>query len=146
MCNCKGKCGCNISTITKGEKGDAGQSGTTGVSFYAFKAQTVDAITTIDVQTTVAADGDYVVQLQANVGNNDAAAVNVTTRAYKNGAPDTLNDNYTQTFSDILVSQAVTYTHTAKLTGLSAGQTVGCRFLATGDVLISNGSLTIFKA
>ena len=30
MCKCKGKCGCNISTTTKGDKGDAGTIGATG--------------------------------------------------------------------------------------------------------------------
>jgi hypothetical protein len=30
MCNCKKKCGCNISTITKGEKGEQGSAGPQG--------------------------------------------------------------------------------------------------------------------
>lgn len=32
MCKCKGKCGCNISTTTKGDKGDAGTAGTVGAT------------------------------------------------------------------------------------------------------------------
>ena len=32
MCKCKGKCGCNISTTTKGDKGDVGATGVTGAT------------------------------------------------------------------------------------------------------------------
>lgn len=142
MCKCKGKCGCNISTVTKGEKGDAG---TAEVSFYAFKAQTVTSPETIDVQTAVAADGDYIVQLQCMCSNNDDAAINVTTRGLKNGSPDSSNDNYTQSDSGIAVGGYSTYTHTIKFTGVLSGQNVGFRFLTTGGLLINNGSLTIFK-
>lgn len=32
MCKCKGKCGCNMSTTTKGDKGDAGATGPIGLT------------------------------------------------------------------------------------------------------------------
>lgn len=34
MCKCKGKCGCNISTITKGEKGDPSSASSLGYKVY----------------------------------------------------------------------------------------------------------------
>lgn len=142
MCKCKGKCGCNISTITKGEKGDAG---TAEVSFYSFKAQTITSPATVDIQTTVGADGDYVVQLEMGVRNLDVAAVYVTTSALKNGSLDSLNDNYERIENDIPVDKRLTYTHTVKLTGLTAGQTVGFQLASDGVFIANNGSLTIFK-
>ncbi|WP_298842166.1 hypothetical protein [uncultured Clostridium sp.] len=35
MCKCKGKCGCNISTTTKGEKGDSSSVSALGYRVYA---------------------------------------------------------------------------------------------------------------
>jgi len=34
MCGCKGKCGCNITSTTKGEKGDANSSSNLGYKVY----------------------------------------------------------------------------------------------------------------
>lgn len=34
MCGCKGKCGCNITSTTKGEKGDASPEATLGYKVY----------------------------------------------------------------------------------------------------------------
>lgn len=47
MCKCKGKCGCNISTITKGEKGDNGIIGTNAFKFV--KEFEYDGVTSIEI-------------------------------------------------------------------------------------------------
>jgi hypothetical protein len=142
MCKCKGKCGCNISTITKGEKGD---TGSVNVLFYSFKAQTVDSPSTVDVQTAVVEDGDYVVQLEMTFTNTDVVGIGVISNVLKNGSLDSSNDNYEHAYSDLAPNKKRTYTHTAKITGLTAGQTVGYRLSSDGIFVANNGSLTIFK-
>lgn len=69
MCGCKGKCGCNITSTTKGEKGDASQVSSLGYKVYvALLSQNgTSAPTAIVLQNTLGADivwtydavGDY---------------------------------------------------------------------------------------
>lgn len=49
MCNCKGKCGCNITQTTKGEKGDNGINGVDGTNAFKFVKQ----ITTVGNESVI---------------------------------------------------------------------------------------------
>jgi hypothetical protein len=49
MCNCKGRCGCNITQITKGEKGDNGTNGANGANAFKF----VKEFETEDIEQTI---------------------------------------------------------------------------------------------
>jgi len=55
MCKCSGKCGCNITSTTKGEKGDANSAANLGYKVYtALLTQTgTDAPTAIILQNTL---------------------------------------------------------------------------------------------
>lgn len=61
MCGCKGKCGCNITSTTKGEKGDASPVASLGYkSYIALLTQTsTNAPTAIVLQNTLGVTVTY---------------------------------------------------------------------------------------
>lgn len=130
----------------QGPVGPQGPQGIPGISnvpiFYSFKNESVDEINpNINLETPVTEDGDYVVELQLFAECNEAYII--TTSALKDSFLDLTNDNYQQQHT--VNAEKFTYTHTAKITGLQAGQNIGFMFSATGFVQIKNGSLVITK-
>jgi len=150
MCQggCKGKCGCNVTTITKGEKGDTGAQGPAGNSGGLVQFKSVEEITPDSTYNfnsdPLTSAGDYIIMFEANTGTVPGASAHVETSILKNAVLDTSNVNFFHQL-DLTIDNTnrFTYTHTAKVTGLTVGQTIGIRIEA--NVFIDNCSITIFK-
>lgn len=140
MCKCNSKCNCNITSTTKGEKGDAGATGATGPTAIYFIPLT-DALT----EFTVLLDGDYVLQLEANVERDSGESfASVSSDLTKNGVAEVGNNNGNHTLQYLLADNKYTYTHNAKINSVVAGDTIGFD-LTLGFSLLINGSITIIK-
>lgn len=148
MCNCLGKCGCNITRITKGEKGDNGLNGADGADLF------LDFITLVDQAVTSAApynfnytaptSGNYILQLDLTLDIGFDGQF--TTRAIKNNVVQLAIPTFIHREDVTDKTPSITYNHNYKITGVVAGDTIGFKleFNATG-ITVRNGSITILK-
>lgn len=138
MCKCSGKCGCNITSTTKGEKGDAAIDGN---SFIYFKSFETDG----SQEYTAPLSGDYILMLECYIIDDEGAESlgSVTSTLTKNTVAQTNVNDYHEN-NDVPSSGKITHTHTAKITGVVAGNTIGFAITTPFSVL-DNGSITLFK-
>ena len=142
----------------QGIQGIQGQQGVPGISpspltlFAEIDRINIDAAASEDFSITVADPGDYVVQFEY-CGSNTAGFTSLTTELIKDlGAGFVLdigNINLQHIVAPVLgplETMTSTFTHTARVRGLSTGNAIGFRASALGSrFTIENASLTLTK-
>lgn len=143
MCKCSGKCGCNITQITKGEKGDTGDIGPTGpqgISGIFFQDSSEIGFPGFEI--TVA--GDYIIILNLHVLNNTPDDISdFDTDFTVDGTPEANENSYRRHYP-IATGGSITYTHQLKCTGRVVGEVVGFATNLTNATLVS-GSMTLIR-
>lgn len=123
---------------------------TTSVDFLSITDVNILKTIGYNFNYTAPTDGDYILQLELNVvfidtlgGLND-----LSSRLIKNNSLETnINGFHRRVIgSQIRSSEQDTYTHNCKITGVTAGDTIGFKLeVSDSTVPINNGSITVIK-
>lgn len=139
MCDCCKKIIVQTNTTTTGSS----------VDFISDSEFTVTKSVPYDFNYTTLADGDYILQLELDVTFSGVGASNdLTSQLIKNNILETnINNRHRITLGfDLIGPYETTFTHNCKITGVTAGDTLGFTFSVTNtNVLINNGSITVIK-
>jgi len=146
--------GLNVPTGAQGAVGPTGPqgpAGNNGINYlHAFEILgNTDITAGYNFTSTVTADGDYILVFQGQTKGITDYLSAMSSVLIKNGVLQSGNTNYIQrdTFT-AGISNYCTHTHTAKLTGVVAGDIIGYQITGeafTGDAYSQNASLLILK-
>lgn len=124
---------------------------TTSVDFKSIKDVTVLKVTNYNFNYTTLEDGDYILQLELDITMNGigSAQNDLTSQLIKNNILQSLNLNLEHRLNlgfELKEGYETQYTHNCKITGVTAGDTIGFQLSVTDtSVLINNGSITVIK-
>jgi len=153
ICN-KQQC-CCVKTVSRmgprGPKGNDGRQGIPGINgidgingdaqtyFFPMEAFGVN-------QFPAPLSGDYILKLELYAPHeiSSESSGDITSLLIKNSINQNLNVNYNHRKTPIAAGAEVTYTHTAKLTGIVAGDLIGFDVIAN-FMDFGNGSVTLMK-